>query len=146
MTRPFVSCDVKGHTATRHQPALGACDQNGFFGEPLHQHVEYGRSALKEGRRSDLSTGVDFKRWKPPTLKPEGREFKPSNATSGVPIGSMLSWIEHRDADGNQLDEPRRRSGQVWAASWKKAGAVWVAPDDGGSAVALCTKTLDVLR
>lgn len=129
-------CDVKGHSLTRHQPALGLCSENGFFGSPLHEHVEYGRSALKEGRRSDLSPGVDFKRWKAPSLKPEGRPFKPGNATAGVPIGSAISWLE----DGV------KRSGQVWAASWKKPGAIWVAPDDGGPAIALCTKTLDVLR
>lgn len=134
---------------TRREPCTGRdldsngkqipCEHNGFIGIPLAQVIPegYGRSALKEGcTRRDISPGVDKSRWKAPKLHPEGRPFKPSNATAGVPIGSLLSWTE----DG------AKRSGQVWAACWKKPGAVWVAPDDGGSAVALCTKTLDVLR
>lgn len=130
------SCDIKGHTLTRHQPELGACPQNGFFGRPLAKCVEYGRSALREGYRTDLSRGVDRSPWKAPSLKSDGRPFKPSNATSGVPVGSAISWTENGV----------RRSGQVWSGCSKKAGAIWVAPDDGGSAVALCSKTLDVLR
>ena len=129
-------CDVKGHTLTRHQPPLGLCPENGFFGSPLRAHVEYGRTALVEGSaRRDLSPGVDFKRWKAPKLLDEGRPFVPAKATNGVSLGGFVSRDEK---DG-------RRSGQVWAACPKKPGAIWVAPDDGGSAVALCSKTLDVL-
>lgn len=147
-----MSCDVKGHTLTRHQPELGACPQNGFFGRPLASlGMEYGRSALKEGYRTDLSRGVDKSRWKAPSLKPDGRPFKPSNVVAGVPVGSLISWEESRELRSmSGIPEGRfetvRRSGQVWAACSKKPGAVWVAPDDGGSAVALCSKTLDVLR
>lgn len=110
------------------------CEHNGFIGVPLARVVEYGRSAQKEGIRSDLSPGVDKRRWKAPSLKPEGREFKPTAVAPGVPVGSLLTW----EQDG------ARRSGQVWSRHWRP-GVVWVAPEDGGQAVALNVKTLDVI-
>ena len=50
----------------------------------------------------------------------------------------MVTWSEWRG--GIEI----KRTGQVWSGCPKSPGAVWVAPADGGPAVAL-SKTLDVL-
>lgn len=58
----------------------------------------------------------------------------------------MLSWTEYEDVrtlSGIPTGERKAvtRTGQVWSAH-RKPGVVWVAPSDGGSAVAIVVNTL----
>ncbi len=144
-------CDIKGHSLKygTHPVSAGACDQNGFFGQPLRDHVEYGRTA-KRGIDPSIQSGIDTKPWQTPRLKPDGQPFKPSAAVKDVPVGAMLTWTEYRDvrslsgiATGER--EAVTRTGQVWSGH-RKPGVVWVAPSDGGSAVAVEAKTLEAYR
>lgn len=144
-------CDVKGHDTKnfRHPVKLGLCDQNGFFGAPLHLHVEYGRRS-ERGIGPSIRSGIDTKPWRAPRLKPDGQPFKPTVAVKDVPVGAMLSWTEYEDVrtlSGIPTGERKAvaRTGQVWSAHWKP-GVVWVAPSDGGSAVAVVVKTLEVCQ
>lgn len=143
-------CDVKAHTDRLggHSPKLGACAQNGFFGEPLAALVEYGRRA-ERGPDASLRSGLDVKPWRAPKLHREGAPFRPTAATKGVPVGASITWTECREVRSlagipTGETEAVERSGQVWSGHWK-AGVVWVAPEGGGPAVAVVVKTLEPL-
>lgn len=88
--------------------------------------------------------------WSPPRLKANGQPYRPTAVTSERAIGDTVEWWEHepvRSPSGIPTGAHReiKRTGQVWSGCPKAPGAVWVAPSDGGPAVAL-SKTLDVLR
>lgn len=124
---------------------MGIKPLGAVYVDPDNGSSLYGRSAQR-GLDPDLM-GMVGKPYSKPRLKRDGAPFKPGNAVGGVPVGAMLSWTEMRRVlvDSIERTESVKRSGQVWSGHWKPR-VVWVAPSDGGSAVAVDTKTMEVFR
>ncbi len=95
----------------------------------------YGRTA-KRGIDPQLA-GIVGRPWSAPKSQRVEKPLKATPVAPGVPVGSALAWSEY--VDGVEA----KRSGQVWSAHWR-SGVVWAAPADGGSAVAVRLKTMEV--
>lgn len=126
--------------------ACGKCGSCGAFATPMGALTNGDDTALESLYGKSMQRGLDSslagmvgKPWRPPALKRDGAPFKPTAATVGTPVGSPIAWVEY--VDGQAVT----RRGQVWSGCSRSPGAVWVAPEDGGPAVAL-SKTLEVLR